>query len=131
MGLFFRKSEKLISEKEIELLFRNGKSSFIYPIKMISTLSANQPSGCRILVTVSKRYLKKAVDRNLVKRRIREAYRLNSLPIKEKLADKKISASIGFIYASSKIIPYDKVDAIVKKHISNFLKQIDRGEQLH
>lgn len=130
MSFFFRKHEKLTSEKEIDLLFKSGKSSFIYPIKNLFLLNNTQPVECKVLVTVSKRYLKNASDRNLIKRRLREAYRLNASSLKDTLKENSKSASIAFIYTSSKIIPYDKMELIVKKHLSNISSIIEKSEKV-
>lgn len=128
MRFFFRKKEKLTSEKEIDLLFTSGKSSFIYPIKIIFSLSKGEPQQAKVLVTVSKRYLKNAADRNQIKRRLRESYRLNALNLKSILAEKNMSISIAFIYTSSKIITYEKLEAIMKKHLTNIVTIIEKSE---
>ena len=129
MRFFFRKKEKLTSEKEIDLLFTSGRSSFIYPIKVIFDINTNIPNERKVLVTVSKRYLKNAVDRNLIKRRLREAYRLNALNLIRVLEEKKISINIGFIYTSSKIIPFEKTERIIIKHLSNISAIIENVEK--
>lgn len=129
MSFFFRKNEKINSEKEIELLFTSGKSCFIYPIKGLFIFSNIQSNDCKVLVTVSKRYLKNASDRNLVKRRLREAYRLNALSLKEALKEKKLGVRIALIYTSSKIIPFEKVEQIVVKHLMNILSIIEKNEK--
>lgn len=129
MRFFFRKKEKLTSENEIDLLFTSGRSSFIYPIKVIFDINTNHPNERKVLVTVSKRYLKNAVDRNLIKRRLREAYRLNALNLTSVLEARKISINIGFIYTSSKIIPFEKIETIMIKHLSNIASIIENVEK--
>jgi hypothetical protein len=62
MRFFFKKNEKLTSEKEIDLLFKSGKSSFIYPVKVIFITSKIQPIECKVLMTAPKRYLKKSIE---------------------------------------------------------------------
>lgn len=128
MSFYFRKNEKLTSEKEIDLLFASGRSSFIYPIKSIFTSSSGQIGECKVLVTVSKRYFKNASERNLIKRRLREAYRLNAVNLKEIIKEKNISASVAFIYNSSKTIPFEKIEQIVIKHIANIMSLIEKNE---
>lgn len=74
----FLKEERLCSKKHLDLLFKNGSSFLLYPFR-ISYLFVSEPTTFRVQVVISvpkKRY-KRAVDRNLIKRRIREAYRLN------------------------------------------------------
>ncbi len=129
MRFFFKKNEKLTSENEIERLFKSGKSSFIYPIKLLFVSNTCQPIECKVLVTASKRYLKNAVDRNIVKRRLREAYRLNSINIKKLLVEKNLSASVAFVYTSSKIIAYEKIEAIMIKHLMNIENIIEKSEK--
>lgn len=129
MRLYFRKHEKLTSEKEIDQLFLKGRSSFLYPIKSVYLINESETQGCKVLVTVSKKNLKNATDRNLIKRRLREAYRLNSQLFKEKIDEKKVNVSLAFIYSSSKIIPYENIEMLVVKHLSNLIEKIGKREK--
>lgn len=82
----FSKQERLSSVKDIETLFKKGKSLFVFPLKVVfiskkidDTTEENQQKvipPARLLISVSKRNFKKAVDRNRIKRQIREGYRL-------------------------------------------------------
>lgn len=84
----FSKKERLSSVKDIEILFKKGKakSLFVFPLKVVFipkklediTEENNQKiiPPARLLISVSKRNFKKAVDRNRIKRQIREGYRL-------------------------------------------------------
>ena len=96
----FSKSERLSSKKDISLLYTTGQSKSFYPLKIFwreHVFESEYPA--RILITVPKRSFKKAVDRNLLKRRIREAYRLNKNPLYESLlqAEKKLDILIMFV----------------------------------
>lgn len=72
----FAKAERLHSKKIIQELFTKGSSFYLHPFKIILLLNPDQTTAQhQILISVSKRFFKKAVDRNLLKRRIREAYR--------------------------------------------------------
>jgi ribonuclease P protein component len=77
MKLTFNKSEKLKSEKLITQLFAEGESVLVYPLRMVY-IQTGFEDGVRVKVgvSVSKRHFKNAVDRNRIKRLIREAYRL-------------------------------------------------------
>lgn len=72
----FNKEERLCSKKLLDLLFKNGSSFLLYPFR-ITFLFVAEP--CRhpaqVVINVAKKRYKHAVDRNLIKRRIREAYR--------------------------------------------------------
>ncbi|HXJ98919.1 MAG TPA: ribonuclease P protein component [Gelidibacter sp.] len=78
MDQSFKKIEKLKSQKLIEKLFSEGKSIAVYPLRLVYLkTSFEDPVKLKVGVSVSKRNFKKAVDRNRMKRLMREAYRLN------------------------------------------------------
>jgi ribonuclease P protein component len=74
----FRKEERLCSRKHLDLLFKSGSSFLLYPFR-VSYLFVDHPADvqAQVVINVPKKRYKRAVDRNLLKRRIREAYRLN------------------------------------------------------
>ena len=76
-GFGLKKTERLCSKKAIDTLFTgtDSKSLSAYPIRAV--YRHTEEAGFRILVSVSKKRLRHAVDRNRVKRQLREAYRLN------------------------------------------------------
>lgn len=69
------KNERLRLKRQIECLFEQGRSVRSFPIRTIWTDIPYDGSDARMLVSVPKKHFKHAVDRNLVKRRIRAAYR--------------------------------------------------------
>lgn len=74
----YSKVEKLKSQKQIELLFSEGKSVAVYPLRLVfAKLPDTEETGLKIGVSASKKYFKKATQRNRIKRLLREAYRLN------------------------------------------------------
>ncbi|CAM3710781.1 ribonuclease P protein component [Pontibacter korlensis] len=74
----FSKEEHLCSKRLISLLFSKGSSFNLYPLRFVYYTPQDLPPGqTQVLVSVSKRYFKRAVDRNRLKRQMREAYRLN------------------------------------------------------
>jgi ribonuclease P protein component len=82
MDVGFPKSERLKSKKDISALFQSGESLFSYPIKWVYRIEPLD-SNVRVNagVSVSKRRWKRAVDRNRIKRKLREVYRLNKSKI--------------------------------------------------
>jgi ribonuclease P protein component len=106
MGKFtFRKEERLKSEKTIQELFTGGSSFYLFPFKVIVLPNADQKARAhQLLVSVSKKNFKRAVDRNLLKRRIREAYRLQKemLPASPALC-------LAFIYTHKEILQAEEI----------------------
>jgi len=108
-----KKHEILRSKKNIKELFDNGSSFFLYPFKVYFLPNQDLDSN-QVLCTVSKKYFKKAVDRNLIRRRIKEAYRLN----KSILIDNQketLSLSIALIYISKFKLPYIEIENKLKQ----------------
>ncbi len=74
----FIKEERLCSRKSLDLLFKNGSSFLLYPFRVSYLLVAENTSvPVEVVINVPKKRYKRAVDRNLLKRRTREAYRLH------------------------------------------------------
>jgi ribonuclease P protein component len=105
----FKKEERLCNKRLIESLYHRGSSFLCYPFKVSWLICDNTGKfPAQIVFSVPKKRFKKAVDRNLIKRRMREAYRLNKQQhLYEKLnsADKKVVLSLG--YVAKDIVPYD------------------------
>ena len=98
------KEERLCSRKVLEELFSGGHPSVTaYPIRAVFMRS--EMPGVRILVSVSKRYFKRAVKRNRIKRQLREAYRLQ----KEVLQPLGGGLDIAFLWTSDEMLPTEKV----------------------
>jgi len=119
----FKKEERLCNKKLIDELFHKGSSFLCYPFKASWLLvdDAVQTVPAQLLISVSKRRYKHAVDRNLVKRRLREAYRLNKQQHLYELlagANKKIIISIGYI--GKQIESYE----LFEKKMLKLLKQL-------
>lgn len=74
----FSKEERLCSKRLISLLFSKGSSFNLYPLRFVyHTPEESTDASTQLVISVSKRHFKRAVDRNRLKRQIREAYRLN------------------------------------------------------
>lgn len=73
----FYKEERLCSKKSLDLLFKNGSSFLLYPFRVTYHFVAEPHKfPAQVVINVAKKRYKHAVDRNLIKRRTREAYRL-------------------------------------------------------
>ncbi len=122
MKLTFNKQERLCSKKQMELLFSKGKNNFAHPLKFIFIeVNTKLQYPAQIMFVVPKRQFKKAHDRNKLKRRMREAYRLNKGAFYESL---KISNKIiiaAFIYVGKKPDEYKTIEKSIQQHLNLFL----------
>lgn len=98
-------SERLKRKIDIDMLFSEGKSITQFPIKLVYKLEVDQNTSSQLLVSVPKRNFKKAVDRNLLKRRLREAYRIN----KKEVSLPKGRLLVGIIYLARDIRDFNEV----------------------
>ena len=112
------KTERLRSLGAVRRLFGEGIGGFVYPLRyIVITEQSTQPS-VEVLFSVPKRYHKRANKRNLLRRRMKEAYRLN----KDLLAaeERGVAVDIAIIYSSKELLPYKSVN----NAISRILREI-------
>lgn len=100
----FPLKEHLKSKKVVENLYANGASVTAYPLRavFIEVPADTQEPAATILISVAKRRFRKAVDRNLVKRRIREAYRLNKKDFVSALTSQNKKLAVAILYIDTK-----------------------------
>jgi ribonuclease P protein component len=122
MGKFtFKKEERLSREKIIQELFEKGSSFYLYPFKVYFIKNPNPDSAThQVLISVSKKNFKRAVDRNSIKRRIREAYRLN-----KNLLHGQNKLAIAYIYSVKEILP----TAQIQERLVKTFKRLDYVER--
>lgn len=112
----FRKKNKLCSKKIIDLLYTKGISILSYPLKIVYVEhNLISLSKIQILFTVPKRNFKRANKRNLLKRRMREAYRLNSISFIESLINNTNNIAVSVSYIAKDIVLFSYIEkAIIK-----------------
>lgn len=113
----FGKKEKLKSRKQIENLFLNGKNFAVFPLRVTYLFLPTEEPGAQIGVNVGKRYFKKAVERNRIKRWLREAYRLQKHGLAERLKEKKLKGVIFFMYTDKTIAPFSTIKEAMNKSL--------------
>lgn len=97
------KSHRLTGKKSIEELFKNGSSFYSHPL-LLKYVSVAAPHS-KVLFSVPKKKFKRAVDRNLIKRRLREVYRLN-----KHLLSHSTHYHLAFIYLDKEVLPYKRIE---------------------
>ena len=111
----------------IEKLYRDGESAFLYPFRLHWMISPDPGKfHAQVLIAVPKHALKRAVQRNLVRRRIREAYRKNKSVLAEPFARRQRQLLIGITYSQKEILPYrlieDKIIVILQRLTEEYAK---------
>lgn len=118
----FPKSERITNKILIDRLFREGLSTFSYPFKVLYILHKEPQSHFpSVLITLSKRKIRRAVDRNWIKRRIKEAYRLQ----KHQMLDQEGNCSVAhlvIIYVAKEKLPYSRIHQKLAEIIQHFRK---------
>ena len=123
----FPRNERLKSRKEIAALFGEGRGETFYPLRCVVRREKveEQNVGIRVLVSVSKKHHKRANVRNLLKRRIREAYRMNRNPLKDRVSGQRERLTFALLYVSKEIADFAAIDYAVRKIISKLLDQTE------
>ena len=107
------KEERICSKKLINELFTgNGRSMTAFPLRVVfmkRTIVDDQPRAA-MLVSVPKRYFKHAVDRNRVKRQVREAFRRHKSMITQNLTDDHESGAMAFVWLTNEKYPSSEVE---------------------
>lgn len=107
----FNKNERLHGKKSIQRLFSDGKSFYQHPFKVYWTESDTiSEFPIRVLIAVSKRTIRKAVRRNLLKRRTREAYRKNKSDFYKFLTDQEKHYDLGLVYIAKEMMLYHDIE---------------------
>ena len=114
----FRKQNRLKSSLEIEAIYSENKFVVSYPLKCYYSFSEITENRCaiRVAFSVPKKIFKHAVDRNRLKRRMREAYRLNHKKIFEAFIEHgNRQLGLFFIYIGKEIMDFEEIEKNMQK----------------
>lgn len=123
----FSKAERICSKRVIDKLFAGGNTSMaVYPLRAVCMPVERESVPASILISVPKRRFRHAVDRNRMKRQVREAYRLNKHVIWKALESKSYSLAIAFVCIADKPLASANVARSVKKILVRIEEQVIR-----
>jgi ribonuclease P protein component len=126
MNFTYPKNERLKSKTTIGLLFSEGKSVSKYPLRLVYCPGEiDSAEKIKMGVSVSKKYFKKAVDRNYFKRVLRETYRLNKHLLLDAIEE---PYSLMFFYQTKDRLTYEEINTKTIQLFEKFIAQISKSK---
>lgn len=125
-NLTFSKEERICSKLAIEQLLENKQKVYVFPYKCFYnfTIATEETRVNRILVSVPKRSFKRAVDRNRMKRLVREAWRLHHRDEFDAFLPENIRADIIFFYVGRELLPYNLIESKIIEILHRLTKVV-------
>jgi ribonuclease P protein component len=131
MKYSFSKNEKVTSLKVIELLFsKKSENVFVFPYKVSFIFLTELNDKNQLLVVVPKRNFKKAVDRNRIKRQIRELYRLNKEILEPINQFDLPKMAISIAYIAKTKIDYLHLEIAFKKTLNLIVQHVEKSNSI-
>ena len=110
------KQQRLCGELKVANLFRQGANIIAYPLRICYLYTTGEPAAV-MMVSVPKKLIHRANKRNLLKRRIREAYRTHQDLLPDTATDDKGQLQLAFIYISNEVATYRQIEKAIIKGI--------------
>lgn len=123
------KFEKLCSRSAINMVFSDGKSEISYPLRAVfrvtdAPMCGNTPA--QFLITIPKKKIRTAVGRVLMRRRVREAYRLNREILLPVLAQYGKSIDMAFLYLDTQQLSYAIIESRMKSLLAKIAADVEK-----
>lgn len=127
----FKRAERLKSRKVIEQLFKQGQSFAQYPLRLVWMVMEERQSEfpAQFALTVPKKKFKKAVQRNRIRRLIREAYRLNKQKLYNALRSNEQQVALLIIYTGQEALSFREIEAALQQLLRRFSKKWQADNQ--
>lgn len=120
-----KKADKLKSRKTIEQLFKDGKSFSNFPFRVLWKFNEASTDALQTGFAVSSKHFKKAVDRNRIKRLMREAYRLQKNELHSQLQQRQKQLTLFFIYVGNELPEYNFIFEKTRHVLGRLIKITD------
>lgn len=118
------KHERLCGRSATSALFKSSNGLFHYPFRCVwsfvdcEAAPSSENGGVKVLFSVPKKRVRKANKRNLLKRRMKESYRLNKHPLLSSVLEDRVAINMALMYVSSDILDYHKIEDAIKVLLS-------------
>lgn len=121
----FQRAERLKSRKVIEQMFKQGQSFAHYPLRLVWLVMEERQSDfpAQFALTVPKKKFKKAVQRNRIRRLVREAYRLNKHRLYQTLPVSERQVALLVIYTGQEVMTFAEIEAAMQQMLRRFVKK--------
>lgn len=121
----FGKDYKLCSKIQIDTVFTSGYRISQFPLQaLVLPASFTETSPFKLLISVPKKRIKKSVDRNYIKRLLREVIRKNKLNLETFLYENNIQLAICLIYSTSEEMNYSELETKINKLFNKLISHV-------
>lgn len=117
----FPRSERLRSLGAVRRLFECGESGFVFPFRYVWYAEPDTEPSVEVLFTVPKKFHKRANRRNLLRRRTKEAYRLQKQIVRNGAT---VNLDLALIYSSKEVLPYKVIANAVRKILEHVAERL-------
>ncbi|MBO5974237.1 MAG: ribonuclease P protein component [Paludibacteraceae bacterium] len=125
--LGFSKKEHLTGETRIKKLLSEGDSFVVYPLRIVFTkrLAVQKEANVRVLFSVPKKRFKHAVDRNKIKRQLRESYRKNKSTLFENINNNNKALDIAVLYISNDFYRFESLNKKTQEALTKITNKLE------